>query len=162
MKETDESIDFKTLMTLESHGPDVFVGRALSYPWGRLYGGHVIAQALRAAYQTVDTDHRVHSLHAYFIRGGNFDEPVRYEVDRIRNGRSFLTRRVVARQSVGPILNLSASFQLAEDQADIQEATLDPEVPGTDMEPLFRTLLDTVPAPRHDPESPLRAWVTKS
>jgi acyl-CoA thioesterase-2 len=94
--------DFTTLMTLESHGPDVYVGVGPSYPWGRVYGGQVVAQALRAASTTVDEDHHVHSLHAYFIRGGDFEEPIRYEVDRIRNGRSFVTRRVVARQSVGP------------------------------------------------------------
>ena len=109
--------DFQSLMRLESHGPDVFVGIGPSYPWGRVYGGQVVAQALRAAYETVDSpDYHVHSLHAYFIRGGDYEEPIRYEVDRIRNGRSFLTRRVVARQSVGPILNLSASFQIREDQ----------------------------------------------
>jgi acyl-CoA thioesterase-2 len=121
--------DFKTLMTLESHGPDVFVGVGPSYPWGRVYGGQVVAQALRAAWSTVDSDHQVHSLHAYFIRGGDFDEPIRYEVDRIRNGRSFLTRRVVARQSMGPILNLSASFQIREDQADVQEQTMPTGLP---------------------------------
>lgn len=124
--------DFETLMSLESHGPDVFVGIGPSYPWGRVYGGQVVAQALRAAWETVDSDHQVHSLHAYFIRGGDFDEPIRYEVDRIRNGRSFLTRRVVARQSVGPILNLSASFQIREDQADVQELELPRDVPSPD------------------------------
>ncbi len=122
--------DFKTLMSLESHGPDVFVGIGPAYPWGRVYGGQVVAQALRAAYETVETDHRVHSLHAYFIRGGDHEEPIRYEVDRIRNGRSFLTRRVVARQSVGPILNLSASFQLREDQVDVQELEMPTDTPS--------------------------------
>ncbi|MEE8165510.1 MAG: acyl-CoA thioesterase domain-containing protein, partial [Myxococcota bacterium] len=121
---TFDVTDFKTLMSLESHGPDTFVGVGPSYPWGRVYGGQVIAQALRAALSTVDDEYPVHSLHAYFIRGGDSDEPIRYEVDRIRNGRSFMTRRVVARQSVGPILNLSASFQIREDQADVQECAM--------------------------------------
>jgi len=121
--------DFKSLMALESHGPDVFVGIGPTYPWGRVYGGQVVAQALRAALATVDEDHHVHSLHAYFIRGGDSDEPIRYEVDRIRNGRSFLTRRVVARQSVGPILNLSASFQIREEQADVQEVVMPSDIP---------------------------------
>jgi acyl-CoA thioesterase-2 len=124
--------DFNALMSLESHGPDVYVGIGPSYPWGRVYGGQVVAQALHAAYSTVDTDYQVHSLHAYFIRGGDFEEPIRYEVDRIRNGRSFLTRRVVARQSVGPILNLSASFQLREDQVDVQEIEMPSDVPSPD------------------------------
>jgi acyl-CoA thioesterase-2 len=106
------------------------VGVGPAYPWGRVYGGQVVAQALRAACFTVDEDHRVHSLHAYFIRGGDFDEPIRFEVDRIRNGRSFLTRRVVARQSIGPILNLSASFQVSEAQADVQECDLPEGLPS--------------------------------
>lgn len=122
--------DFNALMTLEPHGPDVYVGLSPSYPWGRVYGGQVVAQGLRGAYETVDESFRVHSLHAYFIRGGDFDEPIRYEVDRIRNGRSFMTRRVVARQSAGPILNLSASFQIAEpEEADVQEMFIPEETP---------------------------------
>ena len=121
--------DFKTLISLEPHGPDVFVGVGPVYPWGRVYGGQVVAQALRAAHSTVDEGHFVHSLHAYFIRGGDCEEPIRYEVDRIRNGRSFVTRRVVARQSVGPILNLSASFQIREDQADVQECAMPTGLP---------------------------------
>ena len=122
--------DFSTLMGLEAHGPDVFVGVSPDYPWGRVYGGQVVAQGLRAAAATVDADRHVHSLHAYFIRGGRIDEPIRYEVDRIRNGRSFVTRRVVARQSEGAILNLSCSFQIREDQADVQESTLSTDLGG--------------------------------
>ena len=145
--------DFQSLMRLESHGPDVFVGIGPSYPWGRVYGGQVVAQALRAAYETVDSpDYHVHSLHAYFIRGGDYEEPIRYEVDRIRNGRSFLTRRVVARQSVGPILNLSASFQIREDQVDQQELQMPISDPGPeDLAPdhwgpiLERRMLPDVP-----------------
>ena len=98
---------FNELMSLEPHGPDVYVGTSPHYPWGRVYGGQVVAQALRAAASTVDEGYHAHSLHSYFIRGGTSDEPIRYEVDRIRNGRSFVTRRVVARQSDGAILNLS-------------------------------------------------------
>ena len=99
--------DFATLMALESHEPDVYVGISPEYPWGQVYGGQVVAQGLRAAQATVDDGLGVHSLHAYFIRGGTSDEPIRYEVDRIRNGRSFATRRVVARQSEGAIMNLA-------------------------------------------------------
>ena len=106
---------FTELLTLEPHGPDVFVGDGPGYPWGpRVYGGQVVAQGLLAAGRTVDDPFHVHSLHAYFIRGGSADEPIRYEVDRIRNGRSFCTRRVVARQSGGAILNLSTSFHVDE------------------------------------------------
>lgn len=113
-------VGFHDLLALEPRGPDRFVGLAPRYPWGRLFGGQVVAQALRAAQLTIDDRYHVHSLHSYFIRGGTPDEPVRYEVERIRNGRSFVTRRVVARQSNGAILSLSASFQRPEEEADVQ------------------------------------------
>ena len=149
--------DFATLMALEPHGPDVFVGTSPDYDWGRVYGGQVVAQGLWAATSTVDADHHVHSVHAYFIRGGSSDEPIRYEVDRIRNGRSFVTRRVVARQSEGAILNLACSFQAAEEQADVQESVLPDDVgePGSgtveDWEALVR------PSRRVPPGTPLSA-----
>ena len=112
------------ILTLEHHGPDTFVGESPRYEWGRIYGGLVVAQALKAAALTVSVKHKVHSLHAYFILGGNLDEPVRYEVDRLRNGKSFTTRQVVARQSGGAILNLSASFHTQEEGPDIQTPQL--------------------------------------
>jgi acyl-CoA thioesterase-2 len=113
-------MDFTTMMALEPHGPDTYVATGPQYPWGGLYGGQIVAQALRAACMTVDPAYRVHSLHGYFIRLGDAAEPIRLEVDRIRNGRSFLTRRVVARQSVGAILNMSSSFTLAEEAVEVQ------------------------------------------
>ena len=119
-------------LELEPHGPDTYVGSSPAYPWGRIYGGLVVAQAQTAATATVDPEHHVHSLHSYFILGGVPTEPVRYEVDRIRNGRSFSTRRVVARQSSGAILNLSISFQIGEDEADVQIEGLPPGLPGPD------------------------------
>ena len=70
------------LFALESHGPDTFVGAGRQYPWGGLYGGHIVAQALWAAAETVDPTMEPHSLRAYFIRRGDASEPVRYEVDR--------------------------------------------------------------------------------
>ena len=112
------------LFDLENHGPDTYVGAGRQYPWGGLYGGQIVAQALRAAASTVPDEFRVHSLHAYFIRLGDADEPIRFEVDRLRNGRTFATRAVVARQAVGAILNLAASFQVPEDAPDVQTATL--------------------------------------
>lgn len=128
-------VGFADLMDLNSHGPDTFVGLAPRYPWGRLFGGQVVAQALRAAQLTVPEEYSVHSLHAYFVRGGTHREPVRLEVDRMRNGRSFVNRTVVARQSTGAILNLSCSFQVAEDEADVQTATAPLSVPGPDEAP---------------------------
>lgn len=118
------------VLRLEPHGPDTFVGESPRYEWGRIYGGLVIAQALLAAARTIDSaGHRAHSLHAYFILGGNPAEPVRYEVDRLRNGRSFTTRQVVARQSGGAILNLSASFQRHEDGPDVSSAEAPSGIP---------------------------------
>ncbi len=87
-----------------------------------------MAQALRAATLSVEQEFEPHSIRAYFIRRGDHHEPVRYEVDRIRNGRSFVTRRVVARQAVGAILNAEASFQRPEPSAVVQTVAM-PEVP---------------------------------
>ena len=116
------------MMTLEEHGPDTYIGAGPSYPWGGLYGGQIVAQSLRAAASTVDPGFRVHSLHAYFIRTGDSSQPIRFEVDRLRNGRSFVTRQVVARQPIGAIFTVAASFQVAEDAPEVQTAVL-PEVP---------------------------------
>ena len=112
------------MFDLVQHGADTYVGTGPRYPWGGLYGGQIVAQALRAASATVDQSQVVHSLRAYFIRRGDHTEPVRYEVDRIRNGRSFATRRVVARQAVGAILNLEASYQTAEDSAVVRPTAI--------------------------------------
>lgn len=123
------SLDLSRVFELEPHGPDTYVGESPRYEWGRIYGGLVVAQALLAAVRTVQAEHAVHSLHAYFILGGDLGEPVRYEVDRVRNGRSFTTRRVVARQSAGAILTLECSFQRAEGGPDTQSAEMPSGVP---------------------------------
>jgi acyl-CoA thioesterase-2 len=120
------------LFDLEHHGPDTFVGDGAPYPWGGLFGGHIVSQALRAAAGTVEEGFVPHSLRAYFIRRGDPTEPVRYEVDRIRNGRSFATRRVVARQAVGALLNLEASFHVGEPSADVQTVSPTPNLPRPD------------------------------
>jgi acyl-CoA thioesterase-2 len=126
-------IEFRSLLELEPHGPDTYVGIAATYPWGpRLFGGQVVAQGLKAAALTVAGDRPAHSLHSYFIRPGTPDEPIRYEVERLRDGRSFTTRQVVARQSGGAILNLSVSFQVAEDEADAPIARLPEGLPSHD------------------------------
>lgn len=122
------------MMQLEPHNADVFVGVGPQYPWGGLYGGQIVAQALRAGHATVEEQFRVHSLHAYFIRRGDHHEPIRFEVTRVRNGRSFMTRQVVARQAVGVILEMSLSFQLDEAGHDVQTATR-PDVPSPDALP---------------------------
>jgi acyl-CoA thioesterase-2 len=113
------------MMELEAHGPDTYVGTGPTYPWEGLYGGQIVAQALRSAELTVKPGHVPHSLHAYFLRVGDAEEPVRFEVERLRDGRTFVARQVVARQSTGAILNMSASFQAKGAQTmDIQLAQL--------------------------------------
>jgi acyl-CoA thioesterase-2 len=123
-------MDLSRLFDLEPHGADTFVGIGPQYPWGGLYGGQIVAQSLRASASTVDADLEVHSLRAYFIRRGDHTEPIRFEVDRIRNGRSFSTRSVIARQAVGAILNFEASFQRPEPSIDLQTVAMDAGVPG--------------------------------
>jgi acyl-CoA thioesterase II len=115
-------------MELAAHGPDTYVGHGPRYPWEGLYGGQVVAQALQAADLTVEPGFLPHSLHANFLRMGDANEPVRYEVERLRNGNSFFSRQVVARQSTGAILNMSASFKgRGAPTMDVQLAQL-PEV----------------------------------
>ena len=98
-------------------------GPASRFPGMRLFGGQVASQALRAAAHTVVADHAVNSLHAYFLRGGSYGAPVDYVVDRIRDGSSFTTRRVVAVQDGKAILNLDASFHRDEPGDEHQPAS---------------------------------------
>jgi acyl-CoA thioesterase-2 len=119
------NLPFGAMMELEAHGPDTYVGTGPTYPWEGLYGGQIVAQALRSAELTVKPGHVPHSLHAYFLRVGDAEEPVRFEVERLRDGRTFVARQVVARQSTGAILNMSASFQAqGAPTMDIQLAQL--------------------------------------
>jgi acyl-CoA thioesterase-2 len=143
-------MDLGALFELAPHGPDTFVGAGPRYPWGGLFGGQIVAQALRAASSTVDVELEPHSLRAYFIRRGDHTEPIRYEVDRIRNGRSFCTRRVVARQAVGAILNLEASFQRPEPAIDLQTVVMPSGLPSPDECPddTWTTSFARRPVPR--------------
>ncbi|MEE1668437.1 acyl-CoA thioesterase II [Streptomyces sp. WAC07094] len=108
------------LLDLERIEQDIFRGRSRSAVVPRVFGGQVAAQAMVAAGRTVPEDRPAHSLHAYFLRPGDPGAPIVYEVDRIRDGRSFTTRRVVAVQHGKPIFHLSASFQSHEDGLDHQ------------------------------------------
>jgi acyl-CoA thioesterase-2 len=118
---------------------NLFRGQSHDPGWGRLYGGLVLAQALASAEATVSESQRsTHSLHAYFLRAGDPDVPVIYQVDPIRDGRSFSTRRVVAIQHGKAILNLSASFQREEHGLTHQAAR--PSAPGPDGLPSLETL----------------------
>ena len=95
--------------------------------WFRVYGGQVLAQALLSASHTVPDDRHVHSLHAYFLRPGDLKQPIIFQVDQIRDGRSFTTRRVVAMQHGKAILNMAASFQIPEEGLSHQAQM--PDVP---------------------------------
>lgn len=106
----DELLD---LLDLEEIDPNIYRGQNESRRHGRLFGGQVAAQALSAACRTVD-ELLPHSLHSYFLRAGDPTTPVLYTVDRIRDGRSFSTRRVVAVQRGRAIFNMSASFHKPE------------------------------------------------
>ena len=108
------------LLTLEKIDDNTFVGGNYETPWGRVFGGQVLGQSLHAAYQTVPKDRFAHSMHAYFILGGQLGIPIQYEVDSIRDGKSFTTRRVVAKQNGVPIFNMSASFHKNEKGVDHQ------------------------------------------
>jgi len=110
--------DLVTLLDLEPIEVNIFRGVSPDHTVQRVFGGQVAGQALVAAARTVESDRQVHSLHAYFLRPGDPTVPILYEVDRIRDGRSFATRRVVAIQHGRPIFNLSASFHVAESGYD--------------------------------------------
>ncbi|MDQ7802252.1 acyl-CoA thioesterase II [Amycolatopsis sp. A133] len=112
------------LLDLEKIEENIFRGVSPAHSPVRVFGGQVAGQALVAAGRTVAEDRRVHSLHAYFIRGGDPSVPIVYEVDRIRDGRSFTTRRVVAIQHGKAIFSLSASFQ--KDEPGIEHAEVMP------------------------------------
>jgi acyl-CoA thioesterase-2 len=157
---SDPTTDFVAMLALEPHGPDVWVGTGPRYPWGGLYGGQIVAQALRAAASSVEPQFRVHSLHAYFIRRGDHTEPVRYEVDRVRNGRSFVTRTVTARQAVGAILSMSVSFQIDEEAPEVQAAEL-PEAPLPDEleQDSWSSMFDRATVPVPDLVGRARGWL---
>lgn len=120
--------DVIDLLDLEQIEVNLFRGNSRDVGSGRVFGGQVLGQALNAAIRTVDKDRLVHSLHGYFILPGDIAKPIIFEVDRIRDGRSFATRRVVAIQKGRAIFNMSASFQIEEAGASHQIDM--PNVPG--------------------------------
>ena len=118
------------LLALEKIEENIFRGQNYMAPWKRVFGGQVLAQALHAAYETVPDDRFAHSMHGYFILGGDIDVPIVYDVDRIRDGGSFTTRRIVAIQKGRAIFNMSASFQLEQEGFEHQIPM--PNVPPPD------------------------------
>lgn len=116
-------------LSLERLEDNLFRGDSRDVGSDRVFGGQVLGQALNAAAYTVES-RVVHSLHAYFLRGGDIHAPIIYDVDRARDGRSFTNRRVVAIQHGRPIFNLAASFQVEE--AGFEHQLPIPDVPGPD------------------------------
>ncbi|GAC1631163.1 MAG: acyl-CoA thioesterase II [Nevskia sp.] len=129
--------DLVNLLDLETLEVNLFRGASRDLGGKSVFGGQVISQALVAATRTV-VDVAAHSLHAYFLRPGDMDTPIVYEVDRVRDGRSFVTRRVQAIQHGQPILTLMASFQKAEDGFDHQIAM--PPAPAPESLPIEKGL----------------------
>lgn len=117
-------------LDLRQVDPDTFSGHSLPQLNGRVYGGQVLAQAVLAAGRTLDTDRLPHSMHGYFLRPGRLDEPISFEIERMRDGRSFSARRCHAIQGGKPILSMIASFQ--EAQPGIEFAHGMPDVPAPD------------------------------
>ncbi len=130
------------LLDLEAIEVNIFRGRSSDEGLQRVFGGQVAGQALVAAARTVDEPERmVHSLHSYFLRPGDPSLPILYDVDRIRDGRSFTTRRVVAIQHGRAIFNLHASFHIAEQGLDHQEV-MPPDLPQPDELPDWKTRME--------------------
>jgi acyl-CoA thioesterase-2 len=131
------------LLDLERIEQDIFRGASTRSRWQRVFGGQVAGQALVAAGRTVPDDRRVHSLHSYFVRPGDPTTPIVYEVDRVRDGRSFSTRRVIAVQHGETIFSLSASFQLDQDGFDHQGSMPDGIPAPESLPPLINRYGDT-------------------
>jgi acyl-CoA thioesterase II len=125
--------DLLAILDLEQLEVNLFRGRSPQSRWQRVFGGQVIGQALVAASLTVEPERRPHSLHAYFLLGGDPKVPIIYEVDRIRDGKSFTTRRVVGIQHGQPIFSMSASFHVEEAGFSHQSAM--PDVPPPEKLP---------------------------
>ena len=129
--------DVLDLLDLEPIEINMFRGISPAEGWQRVYGGQVIGQALVAASRTVEDENRIaHSLHGYFLRPGDTTIPIVYSVDRIRDGKSFNTRRVVAIQKGRPIFSMSVSFQVIEEglhhQISMPEAAAPEDCPSQD------------------------------
>ena len=127
---TGSTSDLLRLLELEDLDVDLYRGTQPETTRQRVFGGQVAAQALVAGVRSVDPEYVLHSLHSYFLRPGDTTVPIIYDVERIRDGRSFATRRVMARQHGRPIYYLTANYQRPEPGLDHQDAM--PDVPGPD------------------------------
>ncbi|MBD3849292.1 acyl-CoA thioesterase II [Bosea sp. SSUT16] len=140
------SASLTAILDLEQLESNLFRGRSPKSTWPRVFGGQVIAQSLYAACKTVE-DRQPHSLHAYFLLPGDPEMPIVYEVDRLRDGRSFTTRRVLAIQKGEAIFAMSASFQVDEPGYEHQMPMPDVPMPEDlpDREEMAKTVLPHMP-----------------
>ena len=170
--------DLINLLGLERLDRDRFRGNSQDLGWGAIFGGQVLGQSLSAAAQTVTDDRPVHSLHGYFLRAGDLNRPILYDVDRLRDGKSFSTRRVTAIQEGACIFSLEASFQTDEAGFDHQDPM--PEVPPPESlrseREMALAMADRLPEPLRamataerpieirpvEPRNPLRPKVTEA
>lgn len=147
--------DLLDILDLETLELNLFRGRSPQAGWQRVFGGQVVGQALVAAQRTVAEDRHAHSLHGYFMRPGDPTVPIIYEVDRIRDGGSFTTRRVVAIQHGHAIFSLEASFQKDEPGLDHQ-VPMPLDVPPPES---LSTLIELVERyGQHLPDAIRRFW----
>lgn len=128
---TAEPQTIQSILELEQLEHNLFRGRSPETSWQRVFGGQVVAQALVAAQRCVEEERYVHSLHCYFMLPGDPSIPIIYQVERLRDGSSFATRRVTAIQHGQAIFSFEASFQLDEAGLDFQIPT-PPDVPDPD------------------------------
>jgi len=144
--------DLVSLLSLEPIEENLFRGRSQDLGFRQLFGGQVLGQSLSAASKTVEDERHVHSLHGYFLRPGDAHLPVVYQVDRVRDGGSFSTRRVTAIQKGHPIFTCSASFQYDEEGFEHQSQM--PQVVGPENLPseleLMRQREHLIPAHMKD------------
>lgn len=145
-----EVVDLLDLETIEDN---LFRGQQPDTELQRVFGGQVAAQALTAATRTVPEQYVVHSLHSYFLRPGDTAVPIVYDVDTLREGRSFATRRVLARQHGRPIFALTVDYQIPEPGLEHQDAM--PDVPAPEECP---TLLEATPGSQRIAEHWNREW----
>lgn len=141
-------------LTLEQIGDNLFRGPRSSEGWQRVYGGQVLGQALTAAANTVETGRAIHSLHGYFLLAGDPQIDIVYEVERIRDGGSFTTRRVRGVQQDRAIFAMSASFHKAEDGYEHQSTM--PDIPPPETLPSAKALMSSMLA--HLPENMRAYW----
>jgi acyl-CoA thioesterase-2 len=143
-------------LDLEKIEQNIYRGTGPKTGWQRVFGGQVIAQALVSAQRTVEEERPVHSLHGYFLRPGDPQVPIVYEVDRIRDGGSFTTRRVQGIQHGRPIFSMIASFQLVQEGLAYEMPM--PEVPAAETLPSQAELAEKFA--EHIPEG-LRRWLAR-